>query len=184
MRDTSLLGPWIRRFLMEHIPGERNLARNTQRSYRDTLRLLLPPSPSVGPQADRPTRRSMISRPTACARSCSDLEEKRGCGIATRNQRLAAIHALARFIGLHASPSGSIGAGRSVRCRSRSLHGRWSLTWRRWRWTPCSRRRTCRQPRAVATMPCCCSCITPAARADEAAQARIEDLELTSCARP
>ena len=32
----------------------------------------------------------------------SDLEEKRGCGIATRNQRLAAIHALARFIGLHA----------------------------------------------------------------------------------
>ena len=32
----------------------------------------------------------------------SELEEKRGCGIATRNQRLAAIHALARFIGLHA----------------------------------------------------------------------------------
>ena len=32
----------------------------------------------------------------------SDLEEKRGCAIATRNQRLAAIHALARFIGLHA----------------------------------------------------------------------------------
>ena len=42
MRDASLLGPWIRRFLTEHIPGERNLARNTQRSYRDTLRLLLP----------------------------------------------------------------------------------------------------------------------------------------------
>jgi site-specific recombinase XerD len=32
----------------------------------------------------------------------SDLEEKRACGIATRNQRLAALHALARFIGLHA----------------------------------------------------------------------------------
>ncbi len=32
----------------------------------------------------------------------SDLEKERGCGIATRNQRLAAIHALARFIGLHA----------------------------------------------------------------------------------
>jgi site-specific recombinase XerD len=30
------------------------------------------------------------------------LEEKRGCAIATRNQRLAAIHALARFIGLQA----------------------------------------------------------------------------------
>ena len=32
----------------------------------------------------------------------SDLEEERSCGIATRNQRLAAVHALARFIGLHA----------------------------------------------------------------------------------
>ena len=42
MRDTSLLGPWIRRFLMEHLVSERNLARNTQRSYRDTLQLLLP----------------------------------------------------------------------------------------------------------------------------------------------
>ena len=30
----------------------------------------------------------------------SHLENNRGCGIATRNQRLAAIHALARFIGL------------------------------------------------------------------------------------
>jgi hypothetical protein len=27
---------------MEHLVGERNLARNTQTSYRDTLALLLP----------------------------------------------------------------------------------------------------------------------------------------------
>ena len=32
----------------------------------------------------------------------SDLEEKRLCRIATRNQRLAAIHALARFVAVHA----------------------------------------------------------------------------------
>ena len=32
----------------------------------------------------------------------NELEEKRGCSISTRNQRLAAIHALARFIGQHA----------------------------------------------------------------------------------
>ena len=42
MTDRTLLGPWIRRFLLEHIVGERNLARNTQASYRDTLTLLLP----------------------------------------------------------------------------------------------------------------------------------------------
>jgi len=46
MTDTSLLGPWVRRFLLEHLVGERNLARNTQQSYRDALRLLLPFSAS------------------------------------------------------------------------------------------------------------------------------------------
>ena len=42
MSDNSLLGPWLRRFLDEYIVSERNLARNTQLSYRDTLVLLLP----------------------------------------------------------------------------------------------------------------------------------------------
>ena len=42
MIDSALLGPWVRRFLLEHLVGERGLARNTQQSYRDTLRLLLP----------------------------------------------------------------------------------------------------------------------------------------------
>ena len=42
MDNTSLLGTWIRRFLLEHLVAERNLAPNTQRSYRDTLVLLIP----------------------------------------------------------------------------------------------------------------------------------------------
>jgi hypothetical protein len=42
MRNTTLMGPWVRRFLLEHLVAERNLARNTQRSYRDTMVLLLP----------------------------------------------------------------------------------------------------------------------------------------------
>jgi integrase/recombinase XerD len=101
MRDASLLGPWVRRFLMEHITGERNLARNTQRSYRDTLRLLLP---SIVRRAHKPIDRLAVTDVSAdrVRQFLNDLEEKRGCGIATRNQRLAAIHALARFIGLHA----------------------------------------------------------------------------------
>ena len=41
-RPTLLLGSWVRRFLLEHLIAERNLARNTQKSYRDTLALLLP----------------------------------------------------------------------------------------------------------------------------------------------
>jgi len=42
MTEQPLLGPWIRRFLLEHLVSERNLARNTQRSYRDTFCLLIP----------------------------------------------------------------------------------------------------------------------------------------------
>jgi hypothetical protein len=54
MRDPSLLGPWIRRFLMEHMVSERNLARNTQRSYRDTFLLLLP---TIARRARKPIHR-------------------------------------------------------------------------------------------------------------------------------
>jgi len=101
MRDDSLLGPWVRRFLTEHVAGERNLARNTQRSYRDTLRLLLP---SVAKRARKPIDRLSVEDVSADSvrQFLNDLEEQRGCGIATRNQRLAAIHALAHFIGVHA----------------------------------------------------------------------------------
>ena len=42
MRERTLIGPWIRRFLLEHLVADRNLAGNTQASYRDTLLLLLP----------------------------------------------------------------------------------------------------------------------------------------------
>lgn len=101
MRDTSLLGPWLRRFLMEHLVGERNLARNTQRSYRDTLQLLLP---YIARCARKPIDRLAVTEVSAdrVRQFLNDLEEKRGCVIATRNQRLAALHALARFIGLRA----------------------------------------------------------------------------------
>ena len=58
MRDPSLLGPWVRRFLLEHMISERNLARNTQWSYRDTLRLLLP---GVARRARKPVDRLAVT---------------------------------------------------------------------------------------------------------------------------
>jgi integrase/recombinase XerD len=101
MRDTTLLGPWVRRFLMEHVIGERNLARNTQWSYRDTLRLLLP---FLVRRARTSVDRLAVTDLSAdrLRQFLSELEEKRGCAVATRNQRLAAVHALARFVGLRA----------------------------------------------------------------------------------
>src|SRR3990167_8061296 len=97
MRNTSMLGPWVRRFLMEHMVSERNLARNTQRSYRDAFRLLLS---AIARRARKPIDRLTVTDVSAnrVRQFLGDLEEKRRCAIATRNQRLAAIHALARFI--------------------------------------------------------------------------------------
>ena len=41
MKNNRALAPWIKRFLLEYLPTDRNFARNTQHSYRDALRLLL-----------------------------------------------------------------------------------------------------------------------------------------------
>jgi integrase/recombinase XerD len=98
--SPSILGPWIRRFLMEHLVGECNLARNTRLSYRDALCLLLPfVSRSLHKEIDRLTVEDLSA--DQVRQFLADLEAGRHCSIATRNQRLAAIHALARFIGEH-----------------------------------------------------------------------------------
>lgn len=98
MSNNSLLGPWIRRFLLEHLIGERNLARNTQASYRDTLRLLLPFLQSAtGTPLDRLAVEELS--PEVVRRFLAYLEHARGCGGATRNLRLGALHSLAKFIG-------------------------------------------------------------------------------------
>jgi site-specific recombinase XerD len=98
MTDKNLLGPWIRRFLLEHLVTERNLARNTQASYRDTLTLLLP---FASAQAHRAIDQMTVEdlTPTIVRRFLEYIEADRRCSGSTRNQRLATIHSLARFIG-------------------------------------------------------------------------------------
>jgi len=98
MTDTARLGPWVRRFLLEHLVSERNLARNTQRSYRDTLALLIP---FIADKAHKEVDQLDVDHVTAehVRQFLQHLEETRGCSVTTRNQRLATIHALARFIG-------------------------------------------------------------------------------------
>jgi len=98
MKNDSLLGPWIRRFLLEHLVAERNLSRNTQRSYRDTLCLLLPRLAVQSQTAVDVLEVEDLSA-DAVRNFLAGIEEDRGCSVATRNQRLSAIHALARFIG-------------------------------------------------------------------------------------
>ena len=99
MRDRTLIGPWIRRFLLEHLVSDRNLTHNTQASYRDTLLLLLP---FVSQAQKKPIDRLTIDdlSPSRLRSFLQYLEKERGCTGATRNLRLAAIHSLAKFIGM------------------------------------------------------------------------------------
>lgn len=82
---------------MDYLPVERNLARNTQKSYRDTLQQLLPFA------AERSRKRidrlliEDLSRANVLE-FLNSLEKERGCSVATCNQRLGAIHSLAKFI--------------------------------------------------------------------------------------
>lgn len=98
MPDRELLGPWLRRFLLEYIVTERNLARNTRSSYRDTFALLLPfASRRLRTPIDRVRVRDLTSG--LVLKFLAHLEDGRGCSVRTRNQRLAAIRAFARFVG-------------------------------------------------------------------------------------
>ena len=100
MTDLRLMGAWVRRFLVEHLVGEINLSRNTQQSYRDALRLLLP---FVARLSRTPIDRLEVEAVSAEAVRAflTDLEDRRGCQISTRNQRLAAVRSLAHFIARH-----------------------------------------------------------------------------------
>jgi site-specific recombinase XerD len=97
MEKHELLGPWIRRFLLEYLVRERNLSPNTQHSYRDALRMFLPfIAVRAGKELDRLQVEDMSA--DAVRSFLKHVEEQRKVSIQTRNQRLAAIHSLARFI--------------------------------------------------------------------------------------
>jgi len=98
MNQQPLLGSWVRRFLLEHLTVERNLSRNTQRSYRDTFCLLIP---FAAERLKRPVDRIKVTELSAdlVRTFLTYLKEVRNCGTNTHNQRLAGIHALALFVG-------------------------------------------------------------------------------------
>jgi len=100
MTDPLKLGPWVRRFLLEHLVNERNLSRGTQRSYRDTLALLIPFVARRGRKGVDDLNIAHVSADVVKS-FLAYIEDSRKCAISTRNQRLAAIHSLAHFVGLH-----------------------------------------------------------------------------------
>lgn len=94
----ELVGPWVRRFLIEYMIGERNYSSNTQHSYRDMFRLFLP-------FAAKRSRCKMDQLPLARIQPrlirefTQNLERVRHCSPPTINQRLTALRAWAGFVG-------------------------------------------------------------------------------------
>jgi site-specific recombinase XerD len=88
MKDENLLGPWVRRFLLEHLVAERNLSRNTQASYRNTLRLLLPFASKEGRAIDRMTVEDLT--PAIVRKFLDHLESTRQCSTCDQSRRAEA----------------------------------------------------------------------------------------------
>lgn len=98
MKDKHVLAPWMKRFLLEYLPMDRNFARNTQHSYRDALRLLVIfSSATLHKKPDELLVEDLGA--DLVRRFLCHIEERRKCSVATRNQRLAALRTLAAFIG-------------------------------------------------------------------------------------
>ncbi|OGT36165.1 MAG: integrase [Gammaproteobacteria bacterium RIFCSPHIGHO2_12_FULL_37_14] len=98
MSNSNFLSSWIKRFLLEYLISVRNLSRNTQQSYRDTFRLMLPFMAKNNKKSIENLLVDDIS-PDLIKSFLLDLEKNRLSSLSTRNQRLAAVHAFAKFIG-------------------------------------------------------------------------------------
>lgn len=97
MNDVESLGPWVRRFLVEHLVTRRNLARTTQLAYRDTLAMVIRHVvAATGKRADL-LKVEDISRELV-TKCLAYREHERGCTPRTSNRHLAALHSFARFV--------------------------------------------------------------------------------------
>ena len=88
--NSGLAGPWVRRFLVEYVLGERNYSSNTQHSYRDMFRLFLP---FAAKRLHCPVEQLPLARiqPKLIRAFTQHLEKVRHCGPATITQRLTAL---------------------------------------------------------------------------------------------
>lgn len=91
----------LTRYLGQYLPGQRNLSPHTIQSYRDTFTLLLRYGREQWGWAPDALTLQTLDRP--CLEGFLDwLEQTRHCSIATRNQRLAALHAFFRYVAFEA----------------------------------------------------------------------------------
>ena len=95
MKPTDF-AQYLTGFLSEYLPVQKNVSRNTIKSYRDTFKLLLCYSQEI---KQIPSEKLTMSRLTSeyIVNFLNWLESERKCGISTRNLRLTAIHSFFRY---------------------------------------------------------------------------------------
>lgn len=95
MRTTDF-AQCLASYLTMYLPGQIGLSENTILSYRDTFKLVLQFS-----EKERGLPSAKITLADFDADFIADflnwLEQERGCSVSTRNQRLAALRAFARY---------------------------------------------------------------------------------------
>ncbi len=97
MKKEFPIAPFVRTFFEDYLSCRRNLSRNTIRSYRDALKLLLPFAAS---QVRKPVSQLAVADvdERIVLKFLRELEGERSNSIQTRNQRLTAIRRLFDFI--------------------------------------------------------------------------------------
>jgi site-specific recombinase XerD len=91
------LSYWIMRFLLEYIISIKNLSKNTQLSYRDTFKLLIPFISRMKRKKPEELLLDDIT-PDNIVGFLASLEKDRKCAVSTRNLRLAALFSLLGFV--------------------------------------------------------------------------------------
>lgn len=88
---------YVTKFFSTYLPGQKNLSKNTIASYAITFKLFfLFCKEQKGINTEKLTLK--LINETIIIEYLDWLEEKRGCSITTRNQRLVSIHSFFRYI--------------------------------------------------------------------------------------
>ena len=97
MKSPTNFAYYLTQYLSKYLPGQAGASTNTIQSYRDTFSLLLQYlKTSQGIPPEKLTLEDFNKN--RVDEFLAWLEEKRQCGIATRNQRLSAIQAFFRYL--------------------------------------------------------------------------------------